>query len=253
MVATLKLVQDERGDLHDQEGHLRNAAKEEEEVSFIGGTGFQGSGNQGGNINSYGNMVVNEEKLQEGLMSFGGSHWCRSTPDHEHRSTVPSVNRSIGSPENRSMTPTESTASCNAVRILTHEEFAAKHPHPPNLDNVRIARHAATPIDRQIDVDIDRQPTSSIDRRAPITYRVQMPKKDVARLNALRPKPKSSDNPPETIRILSDDGEDSMDVDRVPMGRTLRKRKEKVEKHLKRGGPMIRKMKVSEKESSGFL
>ncbi|KAF3502904.1 hypothetical protein F2Q69_00042295 [Brassica cretica] len=182
-----------------------------------------------------------EEKLQEGdfevesLMSFSGSHWCRSTPDHEHRSTVPSPNRSIGSPEYRAMTPTESAASCNTVRILTHEEFAAKHPHPPNPDNVRIARHAATPIDRQTDVDINRQPISSIDRREPITYRVQMPKIDVARLNAPRPKPKPSDNPLETVRIPSDDGEDSMDVDRVPMGITLRKRKEKVEKHLKRG------------------
>ncbi|KAF2597570.1 hypothetical protein F2Q68_00011542 [Brassica cretica] len=62
-----------------------------------------------------------------------------------------------------------------------------------------------------------------------------MPKIDVARLNALRPKPKPSETPPETVRIPSDDGEDSMEVDRVPMGRTLRKRKEKVEKHLKRG------------------
>ena len=79
-----------------------------------------------------------------------------------------------------------------------------------------------------------------------------MPKIDVARLNALRPKPKPSENPPETVRIPSDDGEDSMEVDRVPMGRTLRKRKEKVEKHLKRG-PMIRKRKVSEKESSEFF
>ncbi|KAF3485466.1 hypothetical protein F2Q69_00052717 [Brassica cretica] len=63
------------------------------------------------------------------------------------------------------MTPTESTTSYNTVRILTHEEFAAKHPHPPNPDNVRIARHTATTIDRQTNVDIDRQPTSSIDRR----------------------------------------------------------------------------------------
>ncbi|KAF3518311.1 hypothetical protein DY000_02059800 [Brassica cretica] len=116
MVATFILVRDDKGDLHDQEGHLRNAA------------------------------VVKEEKLQEGdfevesLMSFGGSHWCRSTPDYEHRSTDPSPNRSTdtspnrstGSPEHRSMTPTESTASCNAIKILTHEEFAAKHPHPPS-------------------------------------------------------------------------------------------------------------------------
>ncbi|KAF3555209.1 hypothetical protein F2Q69_00012609 [Brassica cretica] len=95
------------------------------------------------------------------------------------------------------MIPTESTASCNAKRILTHEEFTAKHPHPPNPDNI--------------------------------------PKIDVARQNELRPKPKPLDNPLETVRIPSDDGEDSMEVDRVPMGRTLKKRKEKVEMHLKWG------------------
>ncbi|KAF3547128.1 hypothetical protein DY000_02006460 [Brassica cretica] len=44
--------------------------------------------------------------------------------------------------------------------------------------------------------------------------------------------------------IPSDDGEDSMEVDRVPMGRTLRKRKEKVAKHLKRG--------ANEKEMKSF-
>ncbi|KAF2589015.1 hypothetical protein F2Q70_00038622 [Brassica cretica] len=56
MVATIVLIQDANGDLHDQEGHLRNA------------------------------VVVKEEKLQEGdfkvesSMSFGGSHWCRPRP-----------------------------------------------------------------------------------------------------------------------------------------------------------------------------
>ena len=55
-------------------------------------------------------QVVKEEKLQEGdfevesLMSFGGLHWCRSTPDFEHRSTSCSPNRSIRSPEHRPMT-----------------------------------------------------------------------------------------------------------------------------------------------------
>ncbi|KAG5393094.1 hypothetical protein IGI04_023057 [Brassica rapa subsp. trilocularis] len=54
-------------------------------------------------------QVVKEEKLQKGdfevesLMSFGGSYWCRSTPDFEHRSTLPSPNRSTGSPEHRPM------------------------------------------------------------------------------------------------------------------------------------------------------
>ncbi|KAF3607730.1 hypothetical protein DY000_02048858 [Brassica cretica] len=63
---------------------------------------------------------------------------------------------------------------------------------------------------------IDRQPQAPIDQRAPITYRVQMPKINVARLNALRPKPKPSENPPETVRTPPDDGVDPMEVDRKP-------------------------------------
>ncbi|KAF2580572.1 hypothetical protein F2Q68_00004881 [Brassica cretica] len=169
-------------------------------------------------------------------MSFGRSYWCRSTPDFEHRSTDFNQNRSTGSPEHRSTTPTESTASCDAGRIMTHEEFAAKHPHPPSLIYFKIDRHS--------DPVIDRQPPAPIDRRPPLTYRVQMPKIDVARLNALRPKPKPSDNPPEAIRTPSDDATYPMEIDTVPMGRTLRKRKEKVAKHLKRGG--------NEKEMESF-
>ncbi|KAF2543397.1 hypothetical protein F2Q70_00043255 [Brassica cretica] len=117
---------------------------------------------------------------------------------------------------------------------MTHEEFAAKHLHPPSPVYVNIDRHSDPTIDRHQETVIDRQPPAPIDRRAPITYRVQMPKIDVARLNALRPKPKPSENPPETVRIPSDDGVDSMEVDRVPKGRTLKKGKENVAKHLKR-------------------
>ncbi|KAF2542157.1 hypothetical protein F2Q70_00036776 [Brassica cretica] len=62
-----------------------------------------------------------------------------------------------------------------------------------------------------------------------------MPKIDVARLNALRPKPKPSENPPEAVRTPSEDETDSMEVDRVFTGRTLRRRKEKVAKLLKMG------------------
>ncbi|KAF2610439.1 hypothetical protein F2Q70_00012286 [Brassica cretica] len=160
-------------------------------------------------------------------MSFGGSHWCRTTPATEHRSTYTNSNRSTGVPENQSTTPTESTASCNAVKILTHEEFAAKHPHPPSPDKVRIDRHANNNVDRHSEAHIDRQPSPPIDRRASITYRVQMPKIDVARLNALKPKPKPSEQPPEPVRTPSDDGDDPMEDDRVSTGRTLRRRKEK--------------------------
>ncbi|KAF3556181.1 hypothetical protein F2Q69_00013120 [Brassica cretica] len=160
-------------------------------------------------------QVVKQEKLQEGdfeveiSMSFGGSHLCRSTLDFEHRSIDFNQNRSTGSLEHRSMTPTESTATCNA------KENA-----------------------------VDRQPPAHIDRRVPLTYRVQMPKIDVAHLNALRPQPKLSDNLPEAIKTPSDDAADPMEADRVPMGRTLRKRKEKVAKHLKRG--------ANEKERESF-
>ncbi|KAF3541191.1 hypothetical protein F2Q69_00023317 [Brassica cretica] len=133
-------------------------------------------------------------------MSFGGSHWCRSTPDFEHRSMDFNQNRSTVSPEHRSTTPTELTASCNVVRIMTHEEFTARHPHPPspvyvNIDRQTgpaIDRQRETAIDRQPTAPIDRQPTAPIDRRAPLTYRVQIPKIDVAHLNALRPRPNPS-------------------------------------------------------------
>ena len=71
-----------------------------------------------------------------------------------------------------------------------------------------------------------------------------MPKIDVTRLNALRPQPKPSFNPPETTNIHSDDEAEPMEVDKVLMRRTLRKRKGKVAKHLKR--------RANEKEMESF-
>ncbi|KAF2589019.1 hypothetical protein F2Q70_00038626 [Brassica cretica] len=177
-------------------------------------------------------------------MSFSGSHWCRSTPSHEHQSTEVIQNRLTSSPGHRSTTPTESTTSCNVVRIMTHKEFTAKHPHPPSPVYVKIDRHSDPVIDRHQETAIDRRAPAPIDRRATITYRVQMLKIDVACFNALRPKPKPSENPPEAARTPSEDETDSMEVDRVPTGRTLRRRKEKVAKHLKR--------RANEKEKESF-
>ncbi|KAF3536773.1 hypothetical protein F2Q69_00024324 [Brassica cretica] len=71
-----------------------------------------------------------------------------------------------------------------------------------------------------------------------------MPKIDVTRLNALTPKPKPSEEPPEPVRTPSDDGDDPMEEDMVSTGRTLRRRKKKVVKHLKRG--------ANEKEMKNF-
>ena len=72
-----------------------------------------------------------------------------------------------------------------------------------------------------------------------------MPKIDIARINALRPQPKPSANPPEATSTHSEDAPEPMQVDKAPMGRTLRKRKEKFANHLKRG--------ANEKEMDSFL
>ena len=182
--------------------------------------------------------VVKQEKLQErdfkveSSMSCGRSHCCRSTRNFEHRSTEFNQNRSTGSPEHWSMTPTKSATSCNAVRIMTHEEFAARHPHPPIPIYVNIDRHTGPAIDRQRVTAIDRQPPAPIDWCAPLTYRVQMPKIEITSLNALIPQPKPSANPPETTMTHSFDAADPMEVDKAPMGRILRKRKGKVKLEL---------------------
>ncbi|KAF2532792.1 hypothetical protein F2Q70_00029376 [Brassica cretica] len=94
---------------------------------------------------------------------------------------------------------------------MTHEEFAAKHPHPLSHVYVKIDRYSDPVIDRNQETAIDRQQPAPIDQRAPITYRVQMLKIDVARLNALKPKPKPSENPPEAVKTPSYDGVDSME------------------------------------------
>ncbi|KAF2545797.1 hypothetical protein F2Q70_00022454 [Brassica cretica] len=165
MIATLILVRDDNRDLHDQEGHLRNTAEDD----------FW--------------LVVKHETLQEGdfevesSISFGGSHWCRSTPDFEYRSTDVNHNRSIASPEHRSTTPAKSTAYCNAVRIMAREEFAVRHPHPPSPIYVSIDRQTDSAIDRERETVIDRQPPAPIVRRTPLTYRVQLQKINVAHLN----------------------------------------------------------------------
>ncbi|KAF3596419.1 hypothetical protein DY000_02021565 [Brassica cretica] len=49
----------------------------------------------------------------------------------------------------------QSVASCNAVRIMTHEEFAARHPHPPNPLCINIDRQTEPAVDRQRETTAD--------------------------------------------------------------------------------------------------
>ncbi|KAF2532096.1 hypothetical protein F2Q70_00029386 [Brassica cretica] len=177
-------------------------------------------------------------------MSFGGSHWCQPMSMDTHRSTDYNEDRSTDYSKYRSTSSAESTAECSAVRIMTHEEFAEKHPHPPSPFYVKIDRPHEPAVDRQRETDIDRPPSPPIDRRAPLTYRVRLPSIDNDRINALRPPPKPLANPPEPTTNPSDTTPEPMQVDEATEGRRLRKRKEKIPKNLKR--------EANEKEMDGF-
>ena len=114
-----------------------------------------------------------------------------------HRSTDHDEVRSIDFAGHRSTSSAETTAECSAVRIMTHEEFAEKHPHPPSPFNVKIDRQHEPTIDRQRETVIDQPTSPPIDRQAPLTHRVRLPSIDSNRINALRPPPKPLANPPE--------------------------------------------------------
>ncbi|KAL0695159.1 hypothetical protein Bca4012_062339 [Brassica carinata] len=122
---------------------------------------------------------------------------------------------------------TKSTSTNRPVRVMTHAEFAARHPNPlhPFID-----RYHEDDIDRQHRPDIDRHDTSDIDRRTTIKQRLQLPKIDVAQLYALRSRPKPTENPPEE----AEDTSEPMEIEKESSQKTLRKRKEKVPKHHKR-------------------
>ncbi|KAF2602594.1 hypothetical protein F2Q70_00025845 [Brassica cretica] len=177
-------------------------------------------------------------------MSFGGSLWCRPMSMDAHRSTDNDEDRLTDYSNHRSTSSAKSTAECSAVRIITHEEFAEKHPHPPSPFYVKIDQQHEPAVDRQRETDIDRPPSPPIDRRAPLTYRVRLPSIDSDRINTLRPPPKLLANPPEPTTNPSDTTPEPMKVDEATEGRRLRKRKEKIPKNLKR--------EANEKEMDGF-
>ncbi|KAF3584820.1 hypothetical protein F2Q69_00029069 [Brassica cretica] len=166
MVAPLILVRDNNEDMHDQEGHLRNAARREaaKKKRF-----------RGRKVDEFQRIaMVSIDARPRPLIDI---HQSKSID----RNSRASIDDAYG-----------------VNRVLKRREDS-------NSRGVR-----------------SKTPTS-------------MPKIDVARLNALRPKPKPSEYPPVPVRTPSDDGKDPMEEDRVPTKRTLRRRKEKVAKHLKMG------------------
>ncbi|KAF3555553.1 hypothetical protein F2Q69_00012527 [Brassica cretica] len=118
-----------------------------------------------------------------------------------HRSTNQDEDRSTEYSRNRSTSSAESTAECSAVRIITHEEFAEKHPHPPFPFYVKIDQPHEPAIDRQRETDIDRPP-----HLPSINWHLSPTERDYYLLI----------------------------VDEATEGRVLRKRKEKIPKLLKR-------------------
>ena len=176
-------------------------------------------------------------------MSLGGSQWCRPMSMNSHRSTYHDEDRWTDYSSHRSTSSAKST-ECNAVRILTHEEFAAKHPHPPSPFYDKIDRSVEPTIDRQSESDVDRHNTPPIDRQAPLTYRVRLPLIDNDYINALRPPPKPLANPPEPKPNPLNSSPESVQEEQESDGRRLRNRKEKIPKNLKR--------EANDKEMDGF-
>ncbi|KAG5375319.1 hypothetical protein IGI04_039915 [Brassica rapa subsp. trilocularis] len=163
-------------------------------------------------------IILTQDENGNLSMSLGGSQWCRPMSMNSHRSTDHDEDRWTDYSSHRSTSSANST-ECNAVQILTHEEFAAKHPHPPSPFYDK--------IDRSVEPTIDRQSESD----APLTYRVRLPSIDNDYINALRPPPKPLANPPEPKPN--------------PLNRRrLRKRNEKIPKNLKR--------EANDKEMDGF-
>ncbi|KAF3484553.1 hypothetical protein F2Q69_00053012 [Brassica cretica] len=151
-------------------------------------------------------------------MSFGGSHWCRPMSMDTHHSTDHDEDRSTNYSKHRSASSAESTAECCAVRIMTHEEFTEKHPHPPSPFYVKIDRPHEPAVDRQRETEIDQTPSPPIDRRAPLTYRVRLPSIDNDRINALRTPPKPLANPPEPTTNPSDTTPEPMQHEKLGEG-----------------------------------
>ncbi|KAG5397488.1 hypothetical protein IGI04_019302 [Brassica rapa subsp. trilocularis] len=196
MAAIVILKQDKNGDLYDQDCHLRNAT--------------------GQKLDAQGNVIPDDDASGAAQPVEETSIDQRITLDIDRRHLLNRL---------RSVVQFESLLMRNSQK---------KHPHPPFPFYVKIDRPHEPAVDRQRETNIDRPPSPPIDLRAPLTYRVRLPSIDSNRINALRPPPNPLANPPEPTTNPSDTTPEPMKDDEATEGIMLRKRKEKIPKHLKR-------------------
>ncbi|KAF2612630.1 hypothetical protein F2Q70_00011356 [Brassica cretica] len=216
MVATLILVRDERGDLYDKEGHLRNATVELD------------------------SKVLETKVETETPMEI----WAISTR--------------VRSTRNPTATTTEE-ADVNFISGIGFQASGERREAPRR----RFRSRESDEFRRIALVSIDAKPRKLVDRSHPKpidilswtsidnTYgvnRILQCREDHDSRGVRSKTPTSAQpclqNPPEAVRTPSEDETYSMEVDRVPTGRTLRRRKEKMAKHLKR--------RANEKENESF-
>ncbi|KAF2616498.1 hypothetical protein F2Q68_00039331 [Brassica cretica] len=182
MVATLILVRYDRGNLHDQEGHLRNAAA-------------SGEGREA--VRRRFRSRKSDEFRRITLVSIDAK--SRTSIDRGHPKSIDVL----------SWTSLDNTYGIN--RILQSREdhdsrgFRSKTSTSASPVYVNIDRHSDPTIDRHQETVFDRQPQAPIDQRAPITYRVQMPKIDVTVLMHSGPNPnlqKTHRRPPGHLQMM---------------------------------------------------
>ncbi|KAF2599458.1 hypothetical protein F2Q68_00010003 [Brassica cretica] len=211
MVATFILVRDDRGNLHDQEGHLRNAACQR--IDAQGAAIPDGEGRETARRRF--RSRKSDEFQQITLVSIDAKP--RTSIDRSHPTSIDVLSKiSI-----------DNTYGINRIlqSCYDHDSRGVRSKTPTSASPVYVN------IDRHSDPTIDRHQETAY--RSTSTYYVLSA--DAKDRCCTQP----SENPPETVKTASDDGVDPMEVDRVPMGRTLRRRKQKVAKHLKRGGALV--------------
>ncbi|KAF2571312.1 hypothetical protein F2Q70_00004285 [Brassica cretica] len=179
-------------------------AEVEEDVNFIGGTGFQ-SGEAGEAARRRFRSREFDEFRRIALVSINTR--SRTSIDGRQPKLIDSLSRAS----------IDDTYGVDRILRCREDHYSRERD-----------RHRSTERDRH------RSTTSSAHQSTHTSHI----------LSALRPQPKPSSNPLETTSTHSDDAAETMEVDKAPMGRTLRKRNEKVAKHLKRG--------ANEKEMESF-